>query len=196
MNPIKSLCVFCGSSPGDRPVFAAAARAMGETLARRGIKIVYGGGNVGLMGVVADAALAAGGEVIGVIPEALFGKEVAHGGLTQLHRVHSMHERKTLMYELSEAFIALPGGLGTMEEIFEVLTWAQLGLHQKPCGLLNVDGYFDPLIAFVDGMVKRRFMKERHRGLVQTATTPEALLKRFEEFHAPRTEKWIKPGET
>jgi hypothetical protein len=148
------------------------------------------------MGVVADAALAAGGEVVGVIPEALFAKEVAHEGLTELHRVHSMHERKTLMYDLSDAFVALPGGLGTLEEIFEILTWAQLGLHQKPCGFLNVEGYFDPLLAFLDETVARRFVKERHRGLVLTASAVPELLDLFERFRAPEAEKWIEPGET
>lgn len=193
---LRSLCVFCGSSSGDRPVFAGTARALGTTLARRGIRLVYGGGNVGLMGVVADASLAAGGEAVGVIPEALFAKEVAHGGLTQLHRVHSMHERKTLMYDLSDGFIALPGGLGTLEEIFEVLTWGQLGLHQKPCGFLNVEGYFDPLLAFLDDAVRRRFVKEKHRALVMTSPDVDGLLEQFERFHAPRLDKWIEPGET
>jgi uncharacterized protein (TIGR00730 family) len=196
MNPLKCLCVFCGSSPGDRPVFAEVAKALGTLLARRGVTLVYGGASVGLMGIVADAALAAGGEVVGVIPEALFGKEVAHQGLTRLHRVHSMHERKTLMYDLSDGFIALPGGLGTLEEIFEILTWAQLGLHQKPCGFLNVEGYFDPLIAFADRMVQRRFMKEKHRSLLQVSRDPEELLRLFEAFHAPAADKWIEPGET
>ncbi|HSA59460.1 MAG TPA: TIGR00730 family Rossman fold protein [bacterium] len=193
---IGAVCVFCGSSPGDRPVFADAARALGTTLAHRGIRLVYGGGNVGLMGVVADAALAAGGEVVGVIPEALFAKEVAHGGLTKLHRVQSMHERKTLMYDLSDGFIALPGGIGTLEEIFEILTWGQLGLHQKPCGFLNVEGYFDPLLAFMDEMVSRRFVKEKHRALVMTSPDVDGLLERFERFHPPRLDKWIEPGET
>jgi uncharacterized protein (TIGR00730 family) len=196
MNPLKSLCVFCGSSPGDRPVFAGAANALGTLLGRSGIRLVYGGASVGLMGILADAALAAGGEVIGVIPESLFDKEVAHHGLTKLHRVSSMHERKTLMYDLSDGFVALPGGLGTLEEIFEILTWAQLGLHQKPCGFLNVDGYFDPLLRFLDQTVERRFTKEKHRALIQVARTPGELLKRFEVFRAPKLDKWIQPGET
>jgi uncharacterized protein (TIGR00730 family) len=196
MNSIKSLCVFCGSSQGDRSVFAEAARHVGETLGRRGIALVYGGAGVGLMGVVADAALKAGGKVVGVIPESLFGKEIAHRELTKLHRVHSMHERKTLMYDLSDGFIALPGGMGTLEEIFEVITWAQLGLHQKPCGFLNVDGYFDALLGFIDQMVARGFMKEKHRGLVQAASTIDGLLKAFEDFRAPRLDKWIEPEET
>jgi len=195
-NKLKSLCIFCGSSPGRDPVYLGAARAVGESLARAGIRVVYGGASVGLMGAVADAALGAGGEVIGVIPESLFDKEVAHHGLTKLYRVASMHERKTLMYDLSDGFIALPGGLGTMEEIFEVLTWAQLGLHQKPCGFLNINAYFDPLIAFIDGMVTHRFMKEKHRWLVQAASTLEALLKCFEDFRSPHLDKWIEPQET
>ena len=169
---------------------------MGDRLGRRGITLVYGGASVGLMGITADAALAAGGKVIGVIPESLFSKEVAHHGLTKLHRVHSMHERKTLMYDLSDGFIALPGGLGTLEEIFEVVTWAQLGLHQKPCGFLNVDGYFDPLLGFIERMVERRFLKEKHRALVRVAGTVDGLLKAFEAFHAPKLDKWIVPGET
>jgi hypothetical protein len=148
------------------------------------------------MGIAADAALKAGGEVIGVIPESLFSKEVAHDGLTQLHRVPSMHERKTLMYDLADGFVALPGGLGTLEEICEILTWAQLGLHQKPCGFLNVEGYFDPLLKFLDRTVERRFTKEKHRALIQVAETPEELLKRFEAFRAPKLDKWIQPGET
>lgn len=160
------------------------------------MRLVYGGGNVGLMGVVADAALTAGGEVVGVIPEALFDKEVAHQGLTTLHRVHSMHERKTLMYDLSDAFIALPGGLGTLEEIFEILTWGQLGLHQKPCGFLNVEGYFDPLLAFLDETVARRFVKEKHRALVMADADVDRLLAMFERFRAPALDKWIEPGET
>ncbi len=196
MNELKSLCVFCGSSTGDRSEFAEAARELGTLLGHRGIRLVYGGASVGLMGALADAALAAGGEVVGVIPEPLFGKEVAHRGLTELHRVQSMHERKTLMYDLSDGFVALPGGLGTLEEIFEVLTWAQLGLHQKPCGFLNVERYFDPLLAFLDEMVNRRFVKEKHRALVMASPDAKALLEMFGRFRAPRLEKWIESGET
>lgn len=193
---IGSVCVFCGSSAGKDPVFADAARALGDALGRRGIRLVYGGASVGLMGVVADAALAAGGEAVGVIPEPLFGKEVAHLGLTRLHRVASMHERKTLMYELSDGFVALPGGMGTLEEIFEILTWAQLGLHQKPCGFLNVDGYFDPLLAFLDEMAAKGFLKEKHRALIHVAADVDGLLKAFAGAKAPQLDKWIEPGET
>src|ERR1043165_174167 len=148
MRPFRRVCVFCGSSPGARPEYRQAAEAMGRLLASRRIGLVYGGGNVGLMGLLADAALSAGGEVIGVIPRHLDAREVAHRGLPDLRVVASMHERKALMADLSDAFIALPGGLGTLEEMFEILTWAQLGLHRKPCGLLNVLGYFDRLLSF------------------------------------------------
>lgn len=196
MNPLKSLCVFCGSSPGDDPVFAAAAKGLGETLARRGITVVYGGAGVGLMGTLADAALAAGGEVIGVLPHPLFGKEVAHRGLTRLIEVASMHERKMKMFELSDGFLALPGGWGTLEEIFEMLTWAQLGLHRKPCGFLNVKGYYDGLLAFLEQMVARRFVKEKYRDLVLTGDDPSRLLDAMSAFHAPSGTKWIRPGET
>ena len=147
---MKSVCVFCGSQPGDDPAYEGAAWALGETLAAMGIELVYGGGHVGLMGAIADAALAAGGEVTGVMPRALVDREIAHTGLSRLHVVGSMHERKAMMSELSEGFVALPGGSGTLEEFFEVLTWAQLGEHGKPCGLLNVAGYYDPLLAVFD----------------------------------------------
>src|SRR4051812_49148308 len=149
-GPAMRVCVFCGSNPGARPEYAAAARAVGRALAERGRGLVYGGGNVGLMGVCADAALAAGGEVIGVIPDALQTAEVAHGGLTRLHVVRTMHERKALMADLSDAFAALPGGFGTLDELFEILTWAQLGIHAKPVAILNVAGFFDPLLAMLD----------------------------------------------
>ena len=166
-SSLQSLCVFCGSSVGARPEYAAAAAELGTLLARRGIRVVFGAGHVGLMGVVADAALAAGGQAIGVIPQLLVDRELAHRGLTELRIVGSMHERKALMVALSDAFIALPGGLGTLEELVEVVTWAQLGLHRKPCGLLNVDGYHDPLIAFLDRAVEEGFV---------TAASPAALL--------------------
>lgn len=178
---IKSLCVFCGSSTGTKPVYLKAAREVGRSLAQQGITVVYGGAGVGLMGVLADAALEAGGQVVGVLPDPLFGKEVAHARLTRLHRVPSMHERKTLMYELSDGFIALPGGLGTLEEIFEVITWAQLGLHRKPCGFLNVDGYYDDLVRFLDRAVTEGFVKEKHRRLLFVEDSLEALLIRFRE---------------
>ena len=192
---MNSVCVFCGSSPGNDPAYAEAARELGRTLAERGNTLVYGGGHVGLMGVVADAALGAGGEVIGVMPRSLVDREIGHTDLTKLHVVRSMHERKALMSELSEGFIALPGGNGTLEEFFEVLTWAQLGEHTKPCGLLNVAGYYDPLLAVFDQMVDRAFLKREHRGLVLVEGDPSALLERLEGYEPPRTIKWIGPSE-
>jgi len=173
---VNAICVFCGSSPGNDPAYAEAAQKLGRTLAERDTTLVYGGGHVGLMGVVADAALGAGGEVIGVMPRALVDREIGHTGLTKLHVVHSMHERKALMSRLSAGFIALPGGNGTLEEFFEVLTWAQLGEHDKPCGLLNVAGYYDPLLTVFDRMVDRAFLKKEHRELVLVEEDPAALL--------------------
>ena len=192
---MKRLCVFCGSSTGDMPAYAEAARTLGTALAMQRIGVVYGGASVGLMGAVADAALEAGGEVIGVIPEALVRKEVAHAGLTELRVVGSMHERKALMAELSDGFIALPGGLGTLEELFEVWTWAQLGYHAKPCALLNVDGFYDPLIAFLDSVAQRRFLKPAHRDMLVVASDCEALLARLAAYRPPDVGKWIGPGE-
>ncbi len=188
---MNAICVFCGSSPGNDPAYAGAAQRLGRTLAERDTALVYGGGHVGLMGVVADAALGAGGEVIGVMPQALVDREIGHTGLTKLHVVHSMHERKALMSRLSAGFIALPGGNGTLEEFFEVLTWAQLGEHHKPCGLLNVAGYYDPLLTVFDRMVDRAFLKEEHREIVLVEEDPTALLKRFEVYEPPKTIKWI-----
>jgi uncharacterized protein (TIGR00730 family) len=188
---IKRLCVFCGSSTGDRPGYVAAARELGTTLARQGIGLVYGGASVGLMGAVADATLAAGGEVIGVIPEALVRKEVAHGGPVDLRIVGSMHERKAMMAELSCGFVALPGGIGTLEELFEIWTWAQLGHHRKPCALLNVGGFYDPLIAFLDGIVERRFLKAEHRGMLIVVDAPDALLARLRDYAPPVVGKWL-----
>jgi len=183
--------VFCGANPGAQSVFAEAAAHLGGMLARQGVAVVYGGGHTGLMGMVADAALQAGGEVIGVIPQALQQKELAHLGLTRLHVVTSMHERKSLMAELSDGFIALPGGIGTMEELFEIWTWGQLGLHQKPCGLLNVNGYFHPLANFIDQMVSQRFLLPEHREMMMVDDVPENLLKRFRDYQPPQTSKWI-----
>lgn len=188
---MKAVCVFCGSSPGNDPAYTRAARLLSHTLAERSLTLVYGGGHVGLMGVVADAALEAGGEVIGVMPKALVDREIGHTGLTKLHVVHSMHERKALMSELSEGFIALPGGNGTLEEFFEVLTWAQLGEHDKPCGLLNVAAYYDPLLKVFDQMVARSFLKEVHRKLVLVEEEPSTLLDRFDGYEPPKTIKWI-----
>jgi uncharacterized protein (TIGR00730 family) len=188
---MKRVCVFAGSSRGAREDYAQAAQQLARELVARGCEVVYGGGKVGMMGVLADATLAAGGKVIGVIPKALLAKEVAHSGLTELRVVGSMHERKAMMAELSDGFIALPGGLGTMEEFFEVLTWAQLGLHAKPCGLLNVSGYYDRVLAFLDLTVTERFVKSEHRALVITSTSPKELLERLAAYRAPRVEKWI-----
>jgi uncharacterized protein (TIGR00730 family) len=172
---MKRICVFCGSNRGVRPAYGEAARQMGAELARRGITLVFGAGNVGLMGELADAALAAGGEVVGVIPESLIAWEVAHTGLTDLRIVGSMHERKALMADLSDAFVALPGGFGTFEEFCEVLTWAQLGLHPKPCALLNVAGYYDPLLALFDHAVAERFVRAEHLEQIVVSDQPESL---------------------
>jgi uncharacterized protein (TIGR00730 family) len=179
---LKRICVFCGSSPGAKPEYAAAARALGALLARRRIGLVFGGGKVGMMGQLAKGALAAGGEAIGVIPRQLFERKVAFAGLNDLRVVETMHERKALMAELSDGFIALPGGLGTLEETFEVLTWAQLGLHGKPCGLLNIAGFFAPLLAFLDHVAGQGFVDDAHRDMVLTAETPEELLRQFERY--------------
>ncbi|HEX8672942.1 MAG TPA: TIGR00730 family Rossman fold protein [Longimicrobium sp.] len=192
---MKRVCVFCGSSPGTRPVYAEAARAMGRLLAERGIGLVYGGGKVGLMGEVADAVLAGGGEVTGVIPRGLMEREVGHQGLTTLHVTGTMHERKALMVDLSDGFVALPGGYGTLDELCEALTWSQLGIHARPCGVLNVDGYFDALLALFDHAVREGFVREAHRGLVLEATESAALLDAMAHFQAPTTEKWIREGE-
>jgi len=188
---MKRLCVFCGSSPGAEPAYAQAARKLGSILAKSGIGLVYGGASVGLMGEIANSAMQARGEVIGVIPRSLVEKEVAHGGLTDLRVVDSMHQRKALMAELSDGFIAMPGGLGTLEEFFEVLTWAQLGMHTKPCGLLNVGGFYDRLLAFLDHAAEQRFIKPVHRASVLIADSPERLLAEFEMYRAPLVEKWI-----
>jgi uncharacterized protein (TIGR00730 family) len=188
---LRSICVFCGSNQGARKEYAAQAEAMGRLLGERGIRLVYGAGNVGLMGVLADAALAAGGEVIGVIPQMLVDKELAHRRLTELRIVTSMHERKALMAELSEAFIALPGGLGTYEELFEVLTWAQLGIHNKPCGCLNVLGYFDELRAVLDRAVQAGFLNEANRQLLMIAASGEELMDQLEHHRPAPKEKWL-----
>jgi len=188
---MKRVCVFCGSSPGAEPTYAQAARNLGSILAKSGIGLVYGGASVGLMAEIANAAMQAHGEVIGVIPRSLVEKEVAHGGLTDLRVVDSMHQRKALMAELSDGFIAMPGGLGTLEEFFEVLTWAQLGMHTKPCGLLNVGGFYDRLLAFLDHAAQQRFIRPVHRASVLVADSPERLLGQFEMYRAPAAEKWI-----
>ena len=195
-RPFKRVCVFCGSSPGARPAYLEAAREVGTLLARRGIELVYGGGRVGLMGATADAALSAGGSVIGIIPLSLAQKEVAHQGLTELRIVRSMHERKAQMSDLSDCFLGLPGGFGTLEEFFEVLTWAQIGIHGKPCGLLNVSGYYDPLLAFADQAVAERFVRPDHRALILTDTDPAALLDRMALYQSPVVDKWMDRDQT
>ena len=175
-NFIKRICVFCGSNHGARSAYTDAAQQLGKALVSQGMGLVYGGGSIGMMTVVADAVLKEKGEVIGVIPHALSSKEFAHNGLTELHLVSSMHERKAMMAELSDAFIAMPGGFGTLDEFFEIITWAQLGLHTKPIGLLNVGGYFDLLLKFVDYMLRERFISAEHRQLIITSHNPEELL--------------------
>lgn len=187
----QSLCVFCGSSPGARPEYVAAAQAFGRMMAVEGIQLVYGGGNVGLMGVIADTVLESGGDVVGIIPQSLADKEVAHQQLTTLHVVQSMHERKALMAKLADGFVVLPGGFGTLEEMFEVLTWTQLGFHRKPCGLLNVSGFYDKLTAFLDHCVEERFIKDVHRGLLLNADSPEALLEKLMNVELPKDDKWM-----
>jgi uncharacterized protein (TIGR00730 family) len=176
---MKRLCVFCGSSRGHNPVYEEAARELGNLLGRRGLGLVFGAGHIGLMGVLADTVLAAGGEAIGVIPQVLVDKELAHTGLTELRIVSSMHERKAVMADLSDAFAALPGGYGTLDESFEILTWAQLKLHHKPIGILNVDGFFDPLLAWIDRAVAEGFIKATHRRLLVVARSAEELLDRL-----------------
>lgn len=193
---MRRICVFCGSSSGASPAYAEAAQAMGAALAARGLGLVYGGGNVGLMGVVADAAMAGGGEVIGVIPRALKAREVAHAGITDLRVVGSMHERKALMAELADGFIALPGGIGTLEEWFEIWTWAQLGIHSKPFGLLNAAGYFDPLLAFLDRTMAERFVRPEYRAMVLVDDRPEPLLDRMAAYEPPVIPKWLDRAES
>src|ERR671933_58213 len=182
---MKRICVFCGARSGVNRTYEEGDRLLGRALSEAGVALVYGGGRVGLMGVLADAVLGSGGEAIGVIPKALVRREIAHMGLSDLRVVGSMHERKALMSELSEGFVALPGGIGTLEEFFEVLSWAQLGVHRKPCGLLNVEGYYDPLLAFFDSVVARGFLSEEHRSMVLVETEPEPLLEAFARYRAP-----------
>ena len=196
MKNSKKICVFTGSRHGASPEYAAAAKQLGEELVTRGYGLVYGGGNVGLMNVIADTVLELAGEAVGVIPDSLVSREVAHLGLTELRVVGSMHERKALMAELSDGFIALPGGIGTMEEFFEVLSWAQLGVHEKPCGLLNVSGYYDSLIRFLDHAVRDDFVKPKHRALMLVEERPAMLLDRFERLWRARSPKPFDPSVT
>ena len=194
---MKRVCVFCGSSSGVRPGYRAAAEELGRRLAGRGMGLVYGGARVGLMGAVADAVLSARGQVIGVIPEALVAKELAHTGLTELRVVASMHERKAVMADLSDGFIAIPGGWGTLEEFFEVLTWGQLGLHQKPCGLLNIEHYFDGLLSFSDRMIEEGFVRRENAAMISVSSDPVALIDLLVAYTPPRSvEKWIDRAET
>lgn len=192
---MQSICVFCGSNAGKSEVYAGATRALARAIVGQGLKLVYGGGNIGLMGVLAETALAAGGHVIGVTPRRLLEKEVVHTGLTELKVVDSMHERKALMAELSDGFIVLPGGLGTFEETFEVLTWAQLGFHRKPCGLLNVSGYYNELMAFLDHAVTERFLKPEHRAMVLVENDPDSLIEQLKTYRPPEVSKWIDRGQ-
>jgi len=193
---MKRVCVFCGSSMGRRPVYARAGRALGAAVARRGLGLVYGGSSIGLMGVVADAALQGGAEVIGIIPRALARREIAHGGLSRLEVVSSMHARKARMAALADAFIAMPGGLGTLEELSEVLTWGYLGIHRKPTGLLDAAGYWDPLIALLDHAVAEGFLRPEHRELVLVDRSPGRLLERLGRHRVPPATRWLKPRAT
>jgi uncharacterized protein (TIGR00730 family) len=193
---MRRICVFCGSASGTRPEYAEAARALARELAARGLGLVFGGGNVGLMGVVADAMLAAGGDVVGVIPHALMAREIGHAGVPTLHVVDSMHERKTMMADLADAFIALPGGIGTFEEWFEAVTWTQLGLHRKPCGLLNVGGFYDDLLRFMDHAWAEGFIKPETRAIVRHAADPATLLDALDGVTMPVVPRWISRAET
>ncbi len=190
-NTIQRLCVYCGSSIGARPEYRDAASALGRLLAARNIELVYGGGHVGLMGAVADGALAAGGRVIGVIPRALMDRELGHTGIQDLRVVADMHERKTMMAGLADAFIALPGGWGTIEELTEMLTWLQLAIHAKPIGVLNVAGYFDPFLVFAERMIEERFVRVEHRHLFLVASEPGTLLDRLTQPMAAPIDKWV-----
>jgi uncharacterized protein (TIGR00730 family) len=189
------LCVYCGSRPGTDPAFRSSAASFGRLLAERGLGLVYGGGDVGLMGAVADGALDAGGEVYGVIPESLADREVAHDGLTELHVVDSMHTRKRRMADLADGFVALPGGFGTLEELVEMVTWAQLGFHTDPCGLLNVAGYYDGLVSFFETQIEAGFVDPEHRDLLTVTDDPSDLLDRFEAYESPVTDRLVDDSE-
>jgi uncharacterized protein (TIGR00730 family) len=193
---MRRVCVYAGSNPGTHPAYAGSARALGQELADRGIGLVYGGGKVGLMGVIADSVLAAGGEAIGVMPQALIDREIGHRGLTELKVVSSMHERKALMAELADAFVALPGGIGTLEELIEVYTWSQLGIHDKACGVLNVRGYYDGLATFLDHAVGEGFLRPQHRAVLSVAEDPAALLDALAAYEPPRVGKWLELDQT
>nr|WP_157452582.1 TIGR00730 family Rossman fold protein [Chloroherpeton thalassium] len=188
---MKSICVFCGSNLGGKPEYKEATQAFGKLLARKNIRLIYGGGNVGLMGIIASSVMEAGGEVVGVIPKFLADKELAHTDVSKLHVVGSMHERKALMADLSDGFVALPGGIGTLEEIFEVFTWAQLGLHEKPCAVLNVAGFYDHLYTFLQNTVEMRFMKAPNLDMLILESDAEKMLERMKSYRSPKIEKWI-----
>ncbi len=196
MAEIRRVCVYCASSPGTNPTITAAARGLGEVLASEGLELVYGGGTVGLMGLIADTVMERGGTVRGVIPTQLFPREIAHRGLTELFEVSSMHERKTKMFELSDAFIALPGGFGTLEEVAEVTTWAQLGIHGKPIGLLNIDGYYEGLLAWLERAVGDQLLRADNRRLLLSADDPFTLLGRMRAYEPPDKTKWLDLGES
>jgi uncharacterized protein (TIGR00730 family) len=193
---MKRICVYCGSSSGARESYSLAAKSLGESLVHRGIGLVYGGSDVGLMRIVSDTVLAGGGEVIGVIPESLVAREVAHRGLSDLRIVRSMHERKATMADLADGFIALPGGFGTLEEFAEIVTWVMLGLHRKPCGLLNVDGYFDGLLSFFNHAAVEGFIRAEYRSIVLTGPEAENLLDQMETYQAPVLPRWVDRDET
>jgi uncharacterized protein (TIGR00730 family) len=187
---MKAVCVYCGSSPGASPIYTEAARAFGRALVAADLGLVYGGGKVGLMGVIADTVMAEGGRAIGVIPELLVNKEVGHEGLSELHVVPDMHHRKKMMADLSDAFVAMPGGAGTLEELFEVYTWAQLGYHHKPVAVLNIDGFYDPLIALLRHTVREGFMRQTYFDLLQMDSDPAALIAKLERYRPPAQDKW------
>ena len=189
--PMQRICVYCGSNTGDRPVYADAARDLADVLVRHDLELVYGGSGVGTMGLLADAVLELGGKVHGVIPQMLVDKEIAHHGLTELHIVTSMHARKSMMATLSDGFIAMPGGFGTLEEIIEIVTWGQLHFHDKPCGLLNVDGYFDALLAWFDHANREGFLRTENREMLLVDADATGLVQQFESYCAPRVEKWV-----
>lgn len=193
---MQRICIYCGSSPGNNPIYRDVAERLATEMVSRNLGLVYGGASIGIMGVIADAVMAQGGEVIGVIPKVLVEKEVSHMSLTDLRVVNSMHERKSLMAELADGFIALPGGLGTLEELFEILTWAQLGLHQKPCALLNVNGYYDALISFLDQAVAEQFVKPKHRGLLLVEHSPSRVIELLLDYQVTMVERWIDAGDT
>ncbi len=196
MTRLSSICIYCGSSSGRTELYGATALAMAEALVSRNLRLIYGGAGIGIMGTVADQVLKLGGQAIGVIPKALAHKEVAHPNLTELHVTQSMHERKMLMAEMADGFIALPGGIGTLEELFEIWTWAQLGFHNKPCGLLNVAGYYDGLISFLDHVAAEQFVKPHHRAMLMVETDPQLLLGRYASYQPPAVKHWVDKDET